>query len=141
MTRRFNLDTARDKANEYLQGQTGIVEISNVKATRTSQQNKALHLFYTILSQQLNEIGLEHRYFGVTGKELSLPYTKDIIKTFIWKPIQSAMFGIESTTKLKTEQINAILDVLIKHFGEQGIEVSFPSRFEEYLKFVGGQQG
>lgn len=133
--KRFNLGQNRKGAEVYLASLDGNIEIDTVKNTRTSQQNKALHLFFTILCQQMNEIGMEHTFLGIKGNEISIPYTPFLVKQFIWKQIQVAMFGIESTTKINTEQINQILDVLTKHFGEMNIEISFPNKFDEYLKF------
>ncbi len=131
---RFNLEFNRISAEIYLGSQTGLVDIIKIKNVRTNQQNRALHLFFTILSEQMNEMGMEYTFFGIKGTQITMPYTPAIIKEFIWRQIQMALFGIESTTKINTEQINAILDVLTKHFGEMGIEVSFPNKFELYLK-------
>ncbi|MBL4703470.1 MAG: hypothetical protein JKY54_03055, partial [Flavobacteriales bacterium] len=49
------------------------------------------------------------------------------VKEFIWKPIQNALFDIKSTTKLDTKEINEIIDVITKYFGDKGITVDFPS--------------
>jgi len=45
------------------------------------------------------------------------------------------MFGTTSTTKLKTDEIDKIFEVINKFFAEKGIEVQFPNRFDAYLKF------
>lgn len=135
MIKRFDLETQKEQAKQYIDSQKGLIEIVNVKKSRTNQQNRALHLFFTIVTNQLNELGQEFQYSGISGKSLSMPYTPELFKNMIWREIQKAMYGIESTTKINTDQINGILDVLIKHFGEMGIEVSFPNKFDEYLKF------
>ena len=108
------------------------VNITEVKDTRTSLQNASLHLFFTMITDQLNELGMEYRYFGVTGKELSMMYTDNIVKEFFWKPIQLALFDIKSTTKLTTEQMNQVIDVITKFFGDKGVLIEFPNR--EHLK-------
>ena len=135
MIKRFNLENQKDEAKKYIDSQKGLIEIQNVKENRSTQQNRALHLFFTIVSNQLNELGQEFIYFGLSGRQLSMPFTPILFKNMIWRELQKAMYGIESTTKINTEQINGILDVLVKHFGEMGISVSFPNRFDEYLKF------
>jgi hypothetical protein len=94
---------------------------------RTSKQNAALHLFYTIIANELNESGATYYYKGVTGKIFEMPYTTMIVKEFIWKPIQREMFKIKSTTKLDTQKINAITDVISKAFSEHGLVLEFPS--------------
>lgn len=104
------------------------VEISLKKNTRTSRQNSALHLLFTIISDQLNEMGQEFQYFGLKGKVLSVMHTPHLVKEHVWRPIQIALFDIKSTTKINTEQINKIVDVLSKYFGEKGISIEFPSK-------------
>jgi hypothetical protein len=86
-----------------------------------------------IISEQLNELGMEYIYFGLKGAEISLRYTPELVKMFFWKPIQVALFDFDSTTKLTTEQMNQIIDVIIKFFGDKGIIVEFPSE-ESYNK-------
>ena len=104
-----------------------IVELKAIKNTRSLQQNKALHLFFTMISNQLNGLGVEFIYNGLKGQEISLMYTPDLVKSFFWKPIQIALFDFESTTKLTTDEMNRILDVIIKFFGDKGVLIEFPS--------------
>lgn len=108
------------------------VDLIKKKNTRTTKQNSALHLLFTIISSQLNEIGVEFQYFGIRGGRLSMRHTPHLVKEMIWKPIQKALFDIESTTKINTEQINEIVDILTKYFADKGIVIAFPSK--EQLK-------
>ena len=124
-------DEFKEKSAFYLKnGHT--VDLIKKKNTRTTKQNSALHLLFTIISSQLNEMGLEFNYIGLSGKNLSLRHTPHLVKEMVWKPLQRALFDIESTTKLNTEQINEIVDVLTKFFAERGIVIQFPSK--EQLK-------
>ena len=77
-------------------------------------------------------MGVEYQYFGLKGQVLSMMHTPHLVKNFIWRPIQLALFDIESTKKINTEQINKIVDVLTKYFGDKGVEIQFPSK--EVLK-------
>ena len=123
----------RQKAKEYLDKllkSGNQIELKNIE-TRTSLQNRALHKFFVLISEQLNEMGQEFCYTGIKGKELSSRYTPNIVKSFFWKPIQIALFEIESTTKLNTKQINEISDVIIKFFGEKGVVIGFPNKENE----------
>ena len=79
------------------------------------------------MSEQLNEMGLEFNYDGVTGKKLSTRYTPEVVKNYFWRPIQMALFDIESTKHINTIQINEIVDVISKFFGERGVIIEFPS--------------
>ncbi len=91
--------------------------------TRTNSQNNALHLYFSQLSEQLNNAG----YTFTNVLEMEMPFTPELIKESIWKPTQKEMFGIDSTTKLNTEMINKLIDVFSLHFGQRGIFVEFPS--------------
>lgn len=97
------------------------------KQKRTEKQNNSLHLFFKIISDQLNEMGLEFNYDGVTGKKLSTRYTPEVVKNYFWRPIQMALFDIESTKHINTKQIDDIIDVIAKFFGDKGVIMEFPS--------------
>jgi F0F1-type ATP synthase delta subunit len=114
-----------------------LIELKEIKKTRSNLQNAALHLFFDIISNELNRMGLEFEYRGIKhytkieSQQIKesyyyTRYTPEIVKYFIWVPIQITLFKIESTTELTTQQINEISDVLIKFFGEKGIRILFP---------------
>jgi len=126
----------KDKGKAYINEMKDLFEIKPYRKTRSSQQNRALHLFFSMVSEGLNEMGLEFTFIGVKGLELQVMYTPAIVKDFIWRPIQIALFEIHSTTKLTTDQINRILDVIIKFFGEQSVEISFPSSIDTYMDLI-----
>jgi hypothetical protein len=90
------------------------VDIKELKDTRTSRQNAALHLYFTMISQE-------------KGQQLSLRYSPDIVKDYFWRPIQETLFDIKSTTKINSNQINDIVDVISKFFAEKGVHLLFPS--------------
>lgn len=117
----------KDKSQYYIKnGYT--VDLIKKGNTRTNKQNSALHLLYTIISSQLNEMGVEFKYFGLKGQVISIRHTPDLVKEHVWRPIQKALFNIESTTKINTSQINEIVDVLGKFFSEKGVVIQFPSK-------------
>lgn len=112
-----------------------VVLIEKKSKSRTSQQNRALHLFFTFVADELNNLGIHFVYKGLKGHDIETEWTPLTFKEFTWKPIQKTLFGTETTTKLTTSQINKIVDVIINFFGEKGIEISFPNSFDYYLKF------
>lgn len=101
-----------------------------IKSTRTDRQNASLHLWLTQLSEEMKGLGLDMRAILKDGFEFSpTPYA---LKEFVFRPTMKAMFGKSSTTKLdKTEEINAIVDVITRALHERtnGILIvpSFPS--------------
>ena len=122
----------RVKAKSYfhkLMDNGNQIELKNIE-TRTTKQNSAIHKFFVLICEQLNEMGLEFYYSGLKGMDICTRYTPTIVKEFFWRPIQIALFDIESTTKLNTKQINEISDVIIKFFGDKGVVIEFPNREE-----------
>ena len=103
------------------------IELKEIKVTRSTRLNSAMHLYFVFISHELNELGLEFNYTGISGKEFGLRYTPDLVKQMIWKPIMLAMFDIKTTTKLNSKEINEIIDVITKFFGDKGIVIDFPS--------------
>ena len=104
------------------------VEVKRLSDSRTALQNRALHKFFVIVSDVLNELGHEFHYEGIKGFKLTSRYNETIVKEFFWRPIQLALFAIESTTDIGTKEINEIADVIIKYFGEKGVHVDFPRK-------------
>jgi hypothetical protein len=97
---------------------------------RTSQQNRAMHKFYSMLADALNAAGLDMK--KTLKPEIDIPWTERAVKDHLWRPIQDAMFDKESTTELDTAQVSAVYEVLSRHLGERfGLHVPFPTREEE----------
>ena len=136
----YNLQNEIDRVKfndkcEYLKSKGKTIDLIEKKNTRTTSQNSALHLLFTIMTNQLNEMGLEFHYFGLKGQVLCTRYTTTIIKEHFWRPLQITLFDIKSTTKINTTQINEIVDVIAKWFGEKGVLIQFPSR-EQLNKLI-----
>jgi hypothetical protein len=110
---------AQFKKHKYLQ-----VTIKTGRQ-RTTTQNASLHKYCQLLADELNEQGQDFRLFMKEGYEV--PFTQDLVKEHIWKPVQKAMFGIDSTTKADRTQYSAIYDVLNRKMAEYGVYVPWPS--------------
>ena len=92
---------------------------------RTLQQNRALHLFYEHLAQELNDAGLDMK--KTLKQEIDIPWGPRTVKEFLWRPIQQAQLRKKSTTELTTTEIDKVVNTLTRHLGERfGIEVVFP---------------
>jgi len=94
---------------------------------RTTQQNKSLWLWFTLLAEKLNDSGLDMRVLLKEG--IDIPWNKQTIHDFIWKPVQKALLQKDSTTKLlKKEEIDKVYDTLTRHLGTKfGVYQEFPS--------------
>lgn len=106
----------------------GDIEIT-INYKRTSQQNKALHKYFSMVADALNEQGIE---FTKVFKTADLMITPVIVKECMWKPLQQALFGKESTTELsKQQEIDKVYDVINRKLSESyGIYVPFPNKEE-----------
>lgn len=104
------------------------IEIKIYENTRSNAQNRALHLYFTECAKQFNELGFTFNYHDpFTGHIIEMSWTGEMIKEYIWRPIQLTLFDKKSTTKLTTNEINQIVDILSKHFAENGSDVQFPN--------------
>ena len=95
--------------------------------TRTLRQNAALHAWMRALSIELNEKGLDMRV--VLKDDVEIPWDQGRVKEHLFRPIMNALFEIESTTALETNQVTQVTDVLNRKLGEKfGIYIPFGSK-------------
>ena len=101
---------------------------------RTTQQNRALHLYYKHLADELNNAGLDVK--ETLAEEIDIPWSPILIKELIWRKVQRAYTTKISTTELTTKEINELFDIINRHLGEKfGLHIPFPSieaLMEEY---------
>lgn len=98
---------------------------------RTVQQNKALHVLFSLLAENLNTAGLDMRKTLKPGIEI--PWSGRAVKEYLWRPIQKAQLNKDSTTELTTVEIDQVFDTINKHMGEKfNLHTPFPS-IEEIL--------
>jgi hypothetical protein len=92
---------------------------------RTIQQNKALHKYFELLAEELNNAGLDMRV--VLKPEISINWSPETIKEHLWRPVQKLQLGKESTTELTTSEINKIWETLNRFLSDKfGVFVDFP---------------
>ena len=95
--------------------------------TRTIQQNRAMHKYFTMVANALNASG---QYIPLVIKVETL-WTFERVKELLWRPVQKKMLGKKTTTKLTKEEVSQVYEVLNRALGERcGISVEFPSREE-----------
>jgi len=122
--RNIKLDYFYEMFNKMLE--KGDLEIT-LNNKRSLKQNNSLHLYYELLAKEFNNAGLDFKQ--IFDNPVDIIITPLIVKECLWKPIQTAMFGTKSTTKLsKQEQIDKIYDVINKKVSEFGIYVPFPNK-------------
>jgi len=93
---------------------------------RTLTQNRALHLMYDHLAKTLNDAGYDMK--RTLKQDVDIPWNTITVKEYLWKPIQNAQLGKESTTELTTKEIDEVFETLNRHLGDKlGVHVIFPS--------------
>jgi len=86
--------------------QVEIEIISQNKRKRTASQNNALWMWLAQLAQTLNEAGLDMR--TVLKQHVEIPWSKDSAADFLWRPVQQAMIGTDSTKQAETVDYPAV---------------------------------
>ena len=96
----------------YEQGITYSIQRPN----RTGKQNNAIHACLRRLARSLNEAG-----YGVAHPlkpELEIPYSESSVKELLLKPIISALYDVDSTSKLDTEQVSKAMGLMLNRVAE-----------------------
>ena len=106
------------------------VEITTKNGRRTLTQNAAIHLWCDQLGKALNDAGYDQRaVFAQMREGVSIPWRDTAVKESLWKPIQAAIVGKDSTTKLSTTEVSEVYEILNRWTAERfGVSVPFPSR-------------
>ncbi len=108
------------------------MEKEKVEKQRSNLQSRSLHKG----CQDIADILIENNItLNAIIKNLEIRPTKESIKE-VYKAIAYAKFGVDSTTKLKTNQIDPVWEDLIKAVSETtGVFIPFPSQenTESYL--------
>ena len=94
--------------------------------TRTLKQNRSIHKYFEMLSQSLNDSGLDIR--RTLKQDFEIPWSALAVKELIFKPLLKAHTGKDSTTKMSSKELDVIFMIISKHLSEQfDLTVDFPS--------------
>lgn len=104
------------------------VKLSNMDL-RTLAQNRAFHLYFTMVAVQLNNSGL---YINKLIKEekykADIDWSGDLVKNQLWRPIMEAILDKKSTTQLEKAEVDRVYNTLNRYLSGIGISVPFPNR-------------
>jgi len=93
---------------------------------RTLTQNAALHVYFKLISDALNDAGLDMR--KVLKPTIDIPWSPKTVKEYMWRPVMKAQLGKSSTTEMTTVDIDKVFDTINRHLAEKfGITEPFPS--------------
>lgn len=97
---------------------------------RTDQQRKAIEVYCRELATALNDAGLDQRAVLAQMREgVEIPWQQETVKDTLWRRIQVAILGKESTTKLNADEVSRVYDTLNRWTGATfGVSVQFPEK-------------
>lgn len=104
---------------------------------RSLPQNNSLHLFCNNLAGELNGKGYYMQL--VLKPDYELKWDTKSVKENLYKPIAKALYGVDSTTKLDTDQVSKVhhqlMLMLVEKFPELDY-IDFPSieNTEEFIR-------
>ena len=98
-----------------LSGKRVVVEL--IEDARTPAQSNALHLWCELVAATLNAAGLDMR--RAVREEVDIPWTKESVKRYLWKPLQEVMTGHESTTRPSKLEYPEISETITRHFASK----------------------
>ena len=111
----------KKEAEDYLRSvdnKSLIVRIHRDTGVRTPDQNRAMHKYFSLLAEALNEGGLTVQH--VLSKKIELDWTPLMVKEVLWKDVQTRLFGKKSTKDLdKVSEITLVYETLNRHLGEK----------------------
>lgn len=102
---------------QYLEHRYVEVDIRVGERQRSSQQNRALHLWFTMLAETLNDAGLDMR--KVIKEDVDIPWSCASVKEYLWRPVQKAMFQKQSTTEANRTDYTQVREVVCRHLADR----------------------
>ena len=100
---------------------------------RSLTQNAAMHLYCGQLAEALNSAGLDFRVVIRDGVEVN--WTPELVKDYMWRPVQKAITGHESTTKPQRGQYSEIYEAVNRHVSSKlGVFVAWPCNDNREVK-------
>ena len=95
-----------------------------MKDQRTSQQNKALHLFLTQVAEEMQAQGIEFQ--DIVPHNIDIPITPEYLKS-VFQGISKKMYGKEHTSELTKTELSEVEKVFSRWLATCGIDIPFPS--------------
>lgn len=96
---------------------------------RTLTQNAAMHKYFELLANALNDAG--YTVAKVLTKPIEMSWTPSLVKDLLWRRIQDAVVNKLSTKQLERVECSIVYDELNKIMIENyGVTVAWPSQEE-----------
>jgi len=94
---------------------------------RTTKQNNAMHKYFTMLADTLNDAGLDQR--KVMKPSFFLSWSLSSVKKNLWGQIMEPLTGKTKTSELERNEVSEVYELLSRNLAEKfGVLVDFPSK-------------
>lgn len=123
---------ARELLDTFQEGAYYSCDIKNMDK-RTIQQNKSIHLWCKQISDTLNK----ENFFIQDVIKMNTKWDMLKVKEMIFKPVVKSLYTKDSTTKLKRDEFELVIDTLVRYMAQKGVTLpEFPNRekLEEITK-------
>lgn len=102
--------------------------VAPAEKPRTDQQNKAMHKYFELVADALNDAGYPIQRVLKEHTKVEIDWTKDSVKEILWRTVQKRLLGKSSTTELsKQADIDKVYETVNRFLAQMGIHVPFPS--------------
>jgi hypothetical protein len=137
---KFEKDQIKEAIQFLLANELDISSIEiKTKKQRTLTQNAAMHKWFSLMTEALNDAGYSFTHFAArrNKKGYKVSWTDEQFKREVWWPIQLALYpdavnskGEPSTTKLNTDQVSKVYEECNRAMANiSGVSMPFPDRF------------
>lgn len=115
-------------------------EIKVQAGTRTSAQNRAIHLYLTQVAEELDRHGFTIQNVVAKIRRAEIRPTGKNLKEVMWRPYQIAALKKDSTTQLTKLDVDKVYEGLNKFLAENfdGLHVPFPCDETKQLENLSG---
>jgi len=101
---------------------------------RTSQQNRALHKYLSLLAEELDRNGHTLQDVVKAIKKAEIRPTPNALKEVVWKPMQEIMLGKKSTTELTKLEVDQVYEMVNAFIGREfHFHIPFPAEEHDNL--------
>lgn len=117
------------EAKAQIKKHFNVISVKCLEKRRTTQQSRALHLWFTMLATALNDKHFDMR--AIIHSSIDIMWTPQNVKENIFRPVMKALYTKRSTTQLSRQELDPIVDIINKTIAEQTegevVYVPFPS--------------
>ena len=120
---------------EKNEGKTVSIELKRVNNQRSVRQNSAMHLWFTQVSEEMNDVGVPLVVQIGNREKIERPWNALSVKNLIFRPVMEAITDKKSTTQLERGELDKVLEPIMKWLAEDWmISIPFPSEEELALQ-------